>query len=48
MKRLEQFHNRLLRAVVEPPSLELFKKSVDVILRNVGYWATLVVGGCLD
>ena len=48
MKRMGQLHNRLPKRMAEPTSLEVFKKSVDVVVRDMGYWATLVVGGCLD
>jgi len=37
----------LHREVVESPSLEVFKKGVDVVLRNTVQWAVLVVGGWL-
>lgn len=34
--------------VVESLSLEMFKKPLDVVLKSMISWATLVVGGQLD
>ena len=47
-KRGMRYRNRLPRLVVEPISLEVFKERVDEVLRDVVYWAIVVVGGHLD
>lgn len=37
-KRVIKHRNRLARQVVESPSLELFKRHIDMALGNMVYW----------
>jgi len=43
-ERVLKYWNRLSRAVVESPSLEVFKKLVDIALRDMVLWDLAVLG----
>ena len=47
-KRVVRLCHRLPGEVMESLSLEVFKKHVDVVLRNMTQWAVWVVSGQLD
>ena len=47
-KRVARLWYGLPKDVIGSPSLKLFKKHLDVVLRDMVYCKLLLIGGCLD
>lgn len=44
MKRIIKHWNKLPRELIKSPSLKIFKRTEDVVLRNMVYWDFAVLG----